>query len=378
MSACGGGGGGGGGTGGGGGSSPDGPYIAFESSATNLVASDTNGTGDVFVHDRQTGTTTRVSVDSSGNESAGGASGASSISAGGRFVAFDSDATNLVGNDTNGQIDVFVYDRQTNTIIWSSVDYGAGIGNYPGANSPALSADGKILVFRVDDTNNEGTYHIHDFNTGVTSLRTAVTGGGPVISADGTHIAFRGFPNSPSGLVYVFGPGGSQTYPTGFVSNDNSNPSISGDGRFVVYSRDGEPPNPANKAVYIVDRTLLTETRLGPLDAINPTISADANTVAFQFKESNGFFSIHLYDRVSGSTTIIGAGNGDSSNASLSASGNLVTFESLAANLVPGDTNFFPDIFLYNRNTQQTVRVSVNSSGQEGDGTSNNPSMGGL
>ena len=77
--------------------------MAFESDATNLVSGDTNGTADIFVHDRQTGTTERVSVATGGSQATGG-SFTPAISADGRFVAFHSDATNLVSGDTNGKI----------------------------------------------------------------------------------------------------------------------------------------------------------------------------------------------------------------------------------------------------------------------------------
>jgi hypothetical protein len=89
--------------------SSDGRYVAFYSGASNLVAGDTNGFGDVFVHDRQTGQTTRVSVDSAGAEGDGD-SYLASISSDGRYVAFTSHATNLVAGDTNGFRDVFVHD----------------------------------------------------------------------------------------------------------------------------------------------------------------------------------------------------------------------------------------------------------------------------
>src|SRR5439155_2117957 len=92
--------------------SADGRFVAFESDATNLVPGDTNGSMDVFVHDRQTGVTERVSVDSAGNE-ANSASRGPTISADGRFVAFWSWATNLVPGDTNGAVDVFVHDRHS-------------------------------------------------------------------------------------------------------------------------------------------------------------------------------------------------------------------------------------------------------------------------
>ena len=92
--------------------SADGRYVAFYSDASDLVSGDTNGERDVFVHDRQTNTTTRVSINSSGAQS-NGFSYFASLSADGRYVAFYSDATNLVYNDTNGVGDIFVHDMQT-------------------------------------------------------------------------------------------------------------------------------------------------------------------------------------------------------------------------------------------------------------------------
>src|SRR5204862_3467613 len=94
--------------------SADGRFVAFQSDATTLVAGDTNGATDVFVRDRQTGMTARVSVASDGTQ-ANNVSSYSALSADGRFVAFQSDATNLVVDDTNGKTDVFVHDRQTGT-----------------------------------------------------------------------------------------------------------------------------------------------------------------------------------------------------------------------------------------------------------------------
>src|SRR5207249_8340068 len=94
--------------------SADGRFVAFASDATNLVPGDTNGAIDVFVHDRLTGTTERVSVDSAGTQG-NNSSAEPSISADGRFVAFDSSATNLVPGDTNGAEDVFVHDSHTDT-----------------------------------------------------------------------------------------------------------------------------------------------------------------------------------------------------------------------------------------------------------------------
>src|SRR5207248_7206753 len=94
--------------------SADGRFVAFQSEGTNLVPGDTNGTSDVFVHDRQTGTTELVSVDNTGNQGNGGRRGVA-ISADGRFVAFGSTATNLVPGDPNGGHDVVVHDRPDST-----------------------------------------------------------------------------------------------------------------------------------------------------------------------------------------------------------------------------------------------------------------------
>ena len=125
--------------------SADGRFVAFSSDATNLVPGDTNGTADVFVRDRQTGTTRRVSVGSGGAQG-NGLSVDPAISADGRFVAFASDATNLVPGDTNGADDVFVRDRQTGTTRRVSVGSGGAQGDRVSFD-PAISADGRFVAF---------------------------------------------------------------------------------------------------------------------------------------------------------------------------------------------------------------------------------------
>ena len=123
----------------------DGRYVAFESIATNLVAGDTNGSQDVFVHDRQTGITTRVSVDSDGMQ-VNDPSASPSISLDGRYVAFESIASNLVAGDTNGSQDIFVHDRQTGITTRVSVDSNGMQVNDPSA-SPSISLDGRYVAF---------------------------------------------------------------------------------------------------------------------------------------------------------------------------------------------------------------------------------------
>ena len=119
--------------------SADGRYVAFDSYASNLVPGDTNG--DVFVHDRQTSQTERISVDSAGNQG-NDFSGYPSISAEGRYVAFESLAMNLVPGDANGVRDVFVHDRQTGETERVSVDSAGNQGN-DGSGYSSISADGR-------------------------------------------------------------------------------------------------------------------------------------------------------------------------------------------------------------------------------------------
>src|SRR4028119_15959 len=125
--------------------SADGRFVAFSSGASNLVPGDTNNTGDIFVRDRLTNTTTLVSVDSAGNQ-ANSDSDNPSISADGRFVAFDSFASNLVPGDTNRETDIFVRDTLTNTTTGVSVDSAVNQGNTYSYN-PSISADGRFVAF---------------------------------------------------------------------------------------------------------------------------------------------------------------------------------------------------------------------------------------
>src|SRR5262249_30552769 len=127
--------------------SADGRYVAFVSSAPDLVPGDTNGTGDVFVRDLKAGTTTLVSVNSAGTASGNRASQSPSISAAGRYVAFVSFATDLVANDANGTGDVFVRDLWTGTTTLVSVNQaGTASANGNSAN-PVISADGSHVAF---------------------------------------------------------------------------------------------------------------------------------------------------------------------------------------------------------------------------------------
>jgi Tol biopolymer transport system component len=175
--------------------SGDGRYILFGSSASNLVPGDTNGHGgqmDVFLHDMQTGGTSRVSLGNSGSEANSGSDRAD-MSADGRLIAFDSTASNLVPNDTNNTADVFVRDTLTATTTLVSVDSFGFQGNGPSVG-PTLSSDGRYVAFVSDasnlvpnDTNNAADVFVHDRLTGQTS-RVSVdsSGNGAIANGNGS------------------------------------------------------------------------------------------------------------------------------------------------------------------------------------------------
>jgi Tol biopolymer transport system component len=126
--------------------SSDGSAVAYSSIATNLVVNDTNGMRDIFVYDVPSGIVTRVNVRSNGAQAIGGASSAPSLSADGMLVAFDSCASNLVPNDPSASCDCFLHDRSNGTTIEVSFDSNGNPGN-SNSLTPALSADGTVIAF---------------------------------------------------------------------------------------------------------------------------------------------------------------------------------------------------------------------------------------
>jgi hypothetical protein len=186
--------------------SPDARYVAFESFATNLVAGDTNGRWDVFVRDRQNGTTELVSLGTTGT--IGNAdSGAAWLSDDGRYVGFTSYASNLVLNDFNGKYDVFVRDRSLSTTLLVSVSLNNVSGNSH-SQAMSLSADGRYAAFKSAATdlvantpaNNMAWVFVRDLQLGTTELVSRATDGTipstgfaqwGCISGDGRFVAFE-------------------------------------------------------------------------------------------------------------------------------------------------------------------------------------------
>jgi Tol biopolymer transport system component len=202
--------------------SADGRYVAFGSDASNLVPGGTNGTAGIFVHDLKTGKTTLVSINSNGSE-ANGPSSSPRISGDGRFVAFTSWARNLVPNDTNVRRDVFVHDRATGETTRVSVASDGAQGN-DDSFSPRIAADGQFVAFRSQasnlipgDTNGTEDVFVHDRRTGrTTRVSIASDGaqaysgsGNPSISADGRYVTFSSLdsnlvPGDTNGAYDVF------------------------------------------------------------------------------------------------------------------------------------------------------------------------------
>jgi Tol biopolymer transport system component len=359
--------------------SPDGRFVAFYSNAYNLVAEDTNDSDDIFVRDTLTNTTTRLSVDSAGNQANSG-SESPSISADGRFVAFDSKASNLVPGDTNYAYDIFVRDTLTNTTTRVSVDSAGNQAElYKNSGFPSISADGRLVAFSSKasnlvpgDTNNTSDIFVRDTLTNTTT-RVSVDSAGN----QGNKTSFEPFSLSGS-----------------------SDASISADGRFVAfysYSSNLVPGDTNNTFdIFVRDMLTNTTTRLSVDSAGNqansgsgsPFISADGRFVVFESNASNlvpgdtnDADDIFVRDTLTNTTTRVSvdsAGNqalGDSSGRSISANGRFVVFSSYSSNLVPGDTNDAGDIFVRDTLTNTTTRLSVDSAGKQGNHYSYNPSI---
>ncbi|MCY7382249.1 MAG: calcium-binding protein [Microcoleus sp. CAN_BIN18] len=348
--------------------SADGRFIAFESTATNLVVGETNNKSDVFVRDRLTEITTRISVNSTGNQGSFDAFNPA-ISADGRFVAFESNSTNLVAADTNNISDIFLHDRLNGTTTRISVGSTGQEGDRPSLN-PSISADGRFVAFESNstnlvagDTNNNSDIFVHDIQTNTT------TG----ISVDST---------GNQGNIGSF------------------NPSISADGRFVAFDSLADnlvaADTNSTRDIFVRDIQTNTTTRVsvnssgnqGNLGSISAVISANGRFVAFQSNASNlvtedinGTSDIFVHDRLTNTTSMASINStGDRANRSsfkpsISADGRLVAFDSLADNLAAADTNGTNDIFVRDRDTATTTRISVNSQGQGADITSFNPAI---
>ncbi|MCA1684106.1 MAG: hypothetical protein LC708_03140, partial [Actinobacteria bacterium] len=389
----------------------------FESAATNLVAGDTNGAPDIFVADRVTGTTTRVSVATKNllgaSAQANRASAHPAISADGRYVAFESKATNLVPADTNAVTDIFVADRVAATTIRMSVDGGGAESRGGDSRNPSIAVNATKVVVAFSsaatnlvagDTNGVPDVFVRQVDTANLSAGTttrinlgctkALTQADvvrstyfptPAVSGDAKAVAFESdaanlVPADTNGVgdIFVFrlGVGCAR------VSVDNSfaqangasyAPSLNYDATVVAFTSAATNlvAGDTNGVADIFVRNLATAvtTRAsvaGPGTQAkggsdHPSVSGDGRYVAFDSAASNlvsgdtGYLDVFVHDNSTGATgrTSIGAGgaapNGDSVLPAISANGAVVVFASTAANLVTGDTNAAPDTFARQR-----------------------------
>ena len=320
--------------------SPDGRYVTFSSSATNLVPGDTNSASDIFMKDLQTGATTRVSTDSDGNQS-DNYSYYTSVSEGGRFVAFRSSATNLVADDTNGKWDIFLKDTMTGATTRVSTDSDGNQGNGVSKWFPKVSADGRYVVFSSassnlvpGDSNGAEDIFIKDMQTGSTSLVSTDASGGqgdggsyyPNISPDARHVAFI-------------------STATNLVAGDAND-------QLDIFVKDVKTGAIARAS---------TDSSGAEANGINdfPVISADGRYVAFYSSadnlvpgDLNGTDDVFVKDMQTGDLSLLSmsstgvAGNDHSRWPAISGDGRLVAFYSYADNLVSGDTNGAVDIFI--------------------------------
>ena len=330
--------------------SGNGRFVAFTSGASNLVPGDSDFLDDIFVRDLQNDSTSRVSLNSS-EAPANDNSGNAAISRGGRYVAFDSFATNLVPNDTNAKRDVFVRDRQIGTTLRMSISSAGAQGNgFLGSSGPAISADGCCVAFVSDatnlvsdDTNGVEDIFVRDRRNGRTervSVSSAeVQGDGDslvsAISGDGRYVAFGSFAtnlvsgdtngaedsfvrdrqNGTTERVSVSSAGQQGNPPPGsFLSGL----AISRNGRFVAFTSEASnlAPNDTNakRDVFVRDRQNGTTLRM---------------SVSSAAAQGNGFLG--------------------SVDPAIGADGRFVAFCSDVANLVPSDTNDVADIFVRDR-----------------------------
>jgi Tol biopolymer transport system component len=331
--------------------SPDGRFAVFASNSSNLITGDTNLLLDIFLRDTVAGTVARASVATGGLES-NADSLSPAVSDDGRFIAFQSQATNLAAGDFNGTWDVFVHDRQTGLTTIVSVANTGAIGN-GASTSPSISGDGTLIAFESDATN----LAVSDPNLA-------------------TDVFVRNLATSTTRMV--------SRIPGGALGNAASKaPALSGDGRFVAF--ESLATNLAPGATAAFSKILVIDLSAGgpQLASINavglaadaaatqPSISADGNRIAFMSSASNlapvsqTVNNAFLRDRSAGTTTLVNAlpggtpANGATTAVRLADSGAFAALLSTASNLTPGHSGSIVDAFVVDLATGLSLRASV-------------------
>ena len=412
---------------------PDGRYVAFVSTATNLVSGDTNGIADVFLRDLQAGTTALVSVGArTTNSFTLSSSEAPDFSADGQYVAFYSSATNL-GSGTTSGTEIYVRDMVGGTTIWASTNSRSLLGTTLAFSyNHAISADGKFIAFETSSNapttaGNHGLILRYSVDTGVTDLvntnayvptAAAEDVRSLEISPDGRFIAFVGNTNVgtvSTPCVYLWDAqsgvttqasgdmngnvqaGSVAAWPTldpsgtyvAFLSSGTNMVTNSVTGEYHLYVRNVQ----AGTTVLVDSDTNAVGSSVGPATA--PRMSADGRLVLFESLDAslvandrNHDYDVFLRDVVAGTNDLISARhstlpsatpNGPSviTAGSISGNGRYVAFSSGADNLVANDTNGYRDVFVRDLMWGTNLLVSVSTNGSPADGISFDPVISG-
>jgi dipeptidyl aminopeptidase/acylaminoacyl peptidase len=351
--------------------SSDGRFVAFSTDAENVLPNDTNGCRDVIVRDLLIGTNLLVSANTN-NLPANNFSTGPVISGDGRFVAFTSTANNLVPGDSNKALDVFVRDMQTGLSTLISVNAGStGPGNKD-SFSPLISTDGRFVLFHSAATDlAPGSFaggdnlFLRDRQSGTT---TPLTAGGVFFAAmtpDGRYIAFNGFlSTSTLGALplYVWDTQSATRIYTNSstVGSGVHGLALSPDGRKLVYDTNG--------TLYVVDP--VANSGSAPLIATGYRVpfhfTADSRFFVASFiNGAAGSNQVYLVDVQAGTNLLITRkfnsslpANANSDSPDISADGRFIAYRSAATDILPADTIGVPDIFLYDRQTGVTTLLT--------------------
>ena len=351
--------------------SADGRYIAFASDADNVAGTDTNGFRDVFVRDMATGSNRLVSADPSvlpGNS----LSTEASISGDGLYVAFTSSATNLIAGDTNNLQDVFVRDLQAGTnILVSRRMNGSGSGN-GNSYSPVLSADGRYVMFRSSATDlATGTgltenLFVRDLATGTSyALTTSGTFATPAMTPSGRFVAFDGTSVSTMySSLYLWDSTKAKALLYTSTSAKITSLGISPDGNRLAYATGTE-----FRGADLAAKTNWLISTLASGSKFYPRFSADGMWLTYS-KATSTTYQICLYDFATRTERLVShaynsstPAQGQSCSPDISADGRFVAYRSVATNVVAVDTNGMADIFLYDRLADANTLLSANCSG---------------
>ncbi len=337
--------------------SADGRFVVFRSAATNLVTGDGNGVTDIFLHEIATGTTTRVSTATGGAE-VSGASLTPAVSANGRYVVFASSATNLVATDSNGAQDIFLKDVTTNTttlVSSNSAQTDSANGNsYDPAITAGTTTEGEFIAFSTEATDIvagglNGQRQVVRIERATPANRVLVSQSAGAVQADGPCYE----PSlSNDGNTVAF-----------FTLATNLGAVADGNGFFDVYTRNISGNTTTNQSVNTGGNPSDGHSGYPSLSANGSVVAFGSLATDLVAGDSNGRFDVFRRESGSTSlasqATDSTAGNSDSDLPGISLDGRYVAFRSAASTLSSNDSTTDDDIFLRDSLTPATVLQSI-------------------